>query len=280
MWYNGSWSFRHPFSVWRSGAGGAVDVNIAIPSWWDEFWEQVDADGDDIRITAADGYTELSWQLSGWNSTTRTGTIQIDNMTLVQQRLELGWIYWGNAGAAAVTPSGHTPASPVIGSIYVGAPGPTRVEARRLDPGNVSPPQVVGKLDGVQPSGSASADQLVIWWRLTDLLAGSWGRLLRGRPYHDEWAYAYEASGFSGLYDAGSWEAKTDPYEYFILGQGQYAYQSGDLWVSTTIDGVATADDLIVRLVGGIVSPRGSGTHVTTTYTAPVILRARAPSEA
>ena len=145
MWLNDAWAYRHPIAIYRVGTGTEIDANVAIPAWWDDFWAAVDADGDDIRITGPDGVTELGFQLDGWNSTTRVGTIQIEDFPTPDAgastgRLYLGWVYWGNAGAAAVTPSGHTPSTPSTGYIHLGVPGPDVVEARRLIPGDTRPP--------------------------------------------------------------------------------------------------------------------------------------------
>jgi hypothetical protein len=101
-----------------------------------------------------------------------------------------------------------------------------------------------------------------------------------GRRYHDEWSHVIEVSGFTGLYQAGAYKAKTGAYEEYICANGRYAYDRGRLWVSTVIRGTEAGEDYTVRLAGAITSPRGGGAgNLTMTYTAPVILLARTPTE-
>lgn len=283
MWYDDDWAYRHPVGVLSVATSATEDATIVLPSWWDQFWSAVQTNGEDVRLVEADGVTDLDFKLTGWDKSAKTGTIEIEDLpipnTAAGRKLILVWIYYGNDAASAPTYTTHTPSSPGLGTVYLGAPSPDRVVAARLPPGEVNPAQEVGKL-GDSSTTPDSADTLVLWWRLSDLLAGSWGRALNGRPYHDEWAYCYEASGHTGLYNAGTYKSKSAEYEEYIVGNGVYAYDRGELYVCTVIEGLEADADLVVRVAGAIVRPQANAAgNFETTYTAPVIIRGRTPTQ-
>lgn len=79
-WLSDNWRKRRIINFNNSGAGasGTVDVEFVVPAEWDEFWDNIDINGFDIRITQADGVTLVPYDFASFNSTTRTGTIQVD----------------------------------------------------------------------------------------------------------------------------------------------------------------------------------------------------------
>lgn len=79
-WLNDAWQDRKVINFNNSGAGasGTVDVEYVIDPQWDAFWDAIDASGNELRVTQADGTTVANYNLTGFNKTNRTGTIQVD----------------------------------------------------------------------------------------------------------------------------------------------------------------------------------------------------------
>lgn len=99
------------------GSGPTIDIDASLdlPDW---FWDGVLASGNDLRLTEADGQKEVAFEADSFNSTTRAGTIQVDNYTPDADSLNrylVFWLYWKHTGtpAGASTPltvSGARPA--------------------------------------------------------------------------------------------------------------------------------------------------------------------------
>ena len=95
-WYNGNYLRRESIAVDGSGSSaGAHDVEIAIPSDWDTFWNNIRSDGLDIAIVNADNTLAIFQFKAGFNIPNRDLTIQIDAYQL-QQTGVTGkiFIYW------------------------------------------------------------------------------------------------------------------------------------------------------------------------------------------
>lgn len=102
-WYNADWPYRCAVSV----PGLAVvqtdfQVKISLPSTFD-FINTVDG-GSDIRITAADGTTELPFWIEEWNKAGTTGTIWVKVPSLPITGLTV-YLYYGNP-APVIIPQG------------------------------------------------------------------------------------------------------------------------------------------------------------------------------
>lgn len=127
-----------------SGSAGAIDAELTLPAYLESLWSETQVDGDDIRIVDADGTTKLTYELSGWNQTTRAGTIKIDNYSAPGGGMLLVWLYWGNStytsGGTSVTT-----ASPKTATVEVGAPATNLFVAQREQPGAARPRHVLAK---------------------------------------------------------------------------------------------------------------------------------------
>ena len=113
-WLGADWLYRQPLTIANHTEGnltGAAspEAVVVIPPVMGRFWENVQSDFDDIRITAADGRTLLDWAFDGTPSiANRTMTIQIDNTNHNVSTLygsdaanaSVGaFLYWGNDDA-------------------------------------------------------------------------------------------------------------------------------------------------------------------------------------
>lgn len=100
-WYNANWSYRVPVEsqnakVAEAVTSGYIDLS-ELPSG---FWDHVQNGGGDIRITKADGTTEVAREIVSCDTGTDTGEVHFD-CTGIQTGSDVVWyIYYGNAGAS------------------------------------------------------------------------------------------------------------------------------------------------------------------------------------
>ena len=164
-WYDAAWTNRIPVKVRNTSGGTSADIEVDVSAYqdWDEFWDLVDEDGDDIRVTMADGYTLVDYDLASFSASARTGTIEVDSFAFgsTTNRTYVFYIYWGNAAASAAK-STFTPSSALSGLIYHGRPSPAyKVTAGPTDPDAENPSQTVVK---------ATGEDVRIWFSLEPVL--------------------------------------------------------------------------------------------------------------
>lgn len=156
MWYRtGSTipQYRRAVSVDSSASAAAADAAFTLPPVLSEFWDAIDASGNELRVTDADGFTLLTYQLSGFSKTNRTGTVQLDNISAGVASVQQVWLYYGMSGAASAAGSFVYSASKAA-VLYPGAPldDPRPIRWSPQRPGDTRP----------RESRSKSADE-VIW---------------------------------------------------------------------------------------------------------------------
>jgi hypothetical protein len=104
-WYRETgftWKRRASMSVDNTaGAAGTIDIETVVPATWDQFWDEIDASGNEVRVVDADGSTKLVYAWSGFNRTNRTGTLQIDGYAAPAAGMLHIHVYWNASGAAA-----------------------------------------------------------------------------------------------------------------------------------------------------------------------------------
>lgn len=158
-----NWKYRACITVDVGSATGSRDAQITIPPAWDHFWSTVRSAGEDIRVTAADGTTLVTFDLAGgFSTTTRTGVIEIDNYTVpgTGSRVYTLWLYWGQADCTTGI-SGFVPASPDTGYIELSRPGGRTLVAAPERPGDTIARQRVSKGQG---------ETVHVWINLSPLL--------------------------------------------------------------------------------------------------------------
>lgn len=164
-WLDSDWTRRAAISIDNHAGASQEDITLAIQSDFPEFWDNVQpAAGADIRVTAADGTTLLTYQLVGFNSTTKVCTVQVDNMPLPTAATCVAWLYWGYTNASSAAGSFTISGSEKTGTLEVSVPGsgtevviPCRPEA----PGATVPRAEIGK---------QTAEELHVWWDLSRVL--------------------------------------------------------------------------------------------------------------
>ena len=149
-----SW-FREAGATWRrrasisvdntAGAGGAIDASGAIPAAFDEFWDEIDATGNELRVVDADGVTKLAYSVASFNKTNRTGTLEIDGYSAPAAGMLQVFLYW-NASWAATGAVVTTIAA--AKSLVIETCGPATLDlvtAAPLRPGDTRPRRALGK---------------------------------------------------------------------------------------------------------------------------------------
>jgi hypothetical protein len=228
-WYNTSWKYRWPISINVSTAGATSDVTVDIPADFDLFWNNVLSSGNDIRVTDADGRTLLTYDIAaGFNSTTRVGQLELDNVSTVTGSTDgcsnqLAWLYWGNSGASDAR-SAFAPAAAISGYICLEQPSPDRtVRASNALFSQTRPRERlavhVGATAGSKPD---------IWFDLTDVLVG------RSRPYNS--ASGYEAPRGTYLW-VGNESSKATVANASIESAARFCYDSqGRIYAKFRLD--------------------------------------------
>lgn len=161
-WYDSDWKHRLPVTILPTGAGGTYDIEFQVPDHYDHFWETVDTNGEDVRVTDADGRTLETYDLNGFNKTTRACTFEVDGASLDQNKIGLLWLYYGATGKSTAATT-FAPASAVTGYIAVEEPSDVVILAARERPGATKPSAEVAK---------TPAEEINVYLDVTDVLIG------------------------------------------------------------------------------------------------------------
>ena len=100
----GEWSHRTKFTVQASALSSALTdfpVYVDLSDFGAEFFAQVQSDGGDIRITKADGLTELPYELVDIDTGAQTGEVHFKADVLSDVSDTDFYIYYGNIDAPA-----------------------------------------------------------------------------------------------------------------------------------------------------------------------------------
>ena len=201
-WLDGGWANRVAITVdLASWSSGAIDIEVTIPQDWDAFWDDIDNAGAELRAVAQDGYTLLTYDLSGFNKATRTCNLQIDGLTPTTgaEGVMLLWLYYGNSGAPDAS-TAVTITSPFNGYICLASPRSDRTIVGRPEASQASvAKELVAKEDDVTT---------YLWWDVTQLLHGRRDVNNNSATFEeiDYAGFAVEAAGVpqAGMSTAGS----------------------------------------------------------------------------
>jgi hypothetical protein len=128
-WYTSNYRRRKAVTVRNTGGTATVDADTTIPKDLDEFWDVIDAAGAELRVTAADGFTLLTYDVDNgaggaFDLPNRNGRIRIDAATAYSTADEvlLFWLYYDTVSAAGDGSSVVAMASIQTGYIDRGSP--------------------------------------------------------------------------------------------------------------------------------------------------------------
>jgi hypothetical protein len=187
-WYDKDWKYRAPFTLHNASTGTARDGTFTVPADMGKFWDNVQADLDDLRVTAADGRTVLTYDIASLNYSARTVTIRIDGYDWSAKGWGLantagtantadsvvgGFFYWGNSAAADGAAANVSLSNAVTVGVELALPG------------SGNSPKLIGKSQSKSQTvpGNVivkqSTETTRCWWDLSRLM------LYRDRPVED-----------------------------------------------------------------------------------------------
>lgn len=164
-WFNGSFNRRIPITINASSASsGTHDFEVEIPQDWDDFWDNIRSDGNDIALTDADGKSILNFQFkAGFNLPNRTLTLQAENINLgASNRMRIVQLYWNNPTQGSSLQTVISVSSVLTGHIYLGGPSGFVVKDAGFRPIGTVPTSVFQK---------DPADEVDIWFPVGQALA-------------------------------------------------------------------------------------------------------------
>ena len=106
-WIGNEWSYRRLVTITNPGATLLTDYQVRINLSNNFDFADANSDGSDIRITAADGITELPFWIETWNVAGTQATIWLKVPTLPTGGTSV-YLYYGNASATSIANGGNT----------------------------------------------------------------------------------------------------------------------------------------------------------------------------
>ena len=180
MWYSsGGYTPTRRVSISLDGNGASANYSVTIPAQLDDFWNEIDTSGNELRVTDADGVTVLTYDLSGFSKTNRTGTIRIGAYT-AGSGVEQLFLYYGMSGASSAAGSPAT-SSPRNGYIDLGSPKGRIIPWRPERPGATAPEEQFTK---------GSGEQKWLWFDLGSFLHTASAPVGSAGNKHPEWEEA------------------------------------------------------------------------------------------
>lgn len=199
QWFDpgGVWTKRAALTLDRSAGGApATEFAIPLPTAWDEFWDTVDNDGDELRAVGANG-SLLQYTLDGFDKSNRVGTLLIDDhQTPGLECMVCAWLYWGSTSAQGNAEGTSPSGTPEDGWIELAQPsGPYVVDHAPAVPGNTQPQAIFAK---------TAAERADVWVRLP--IAGSFTQMhkapfLEGPRYCTQTVENTSGSDQSSMYE-------------------------------------------------------------------------------
>jgi len=175
-WLHSSWHFREAVSVHNTGSATTIDISFIVSADFERFWSNVQSNGQDVRVTASDGVTELPYNFAAFNYADRSLTVNVNDYALpggnasISGKTMVIWIYWGYDDGANNTASdgttGFTVSQEITStSIEIGSiarAGCPVIACRGESPTGTTPTPVVA----VKPNES-----IHVWWDFRPHLA-------------------------------------------------------------------------------------------------------------
>lgn len=173
-WYSSNWKRRYPIAIdvlGGSETSGSHDIQVVFPSDWDDFWDNIRADGFDIIVTDSMG-TLQTFHRTAYNYANRELTLSAQSVTFANRNsINVVYVYFNNPDQASDLQSAFVPSGAKTGKIFLNAPSNRIVSQPSQRTGSSTPDYVFSK---------TSSDEVYIWFRVSSLLAS------RIAPYNDK----------------------------------------------------------------------------------------------
>lgn len=199
-WHDRAFRRRFPISVPNSGAvAGTVDIDAVIPKDLDDFWDVIDADGEELRVTDADGYDLLNYDVDdgaggAFDSTARDGRIRIDGAATngFTDSCLIFWVYYDPDETQGDGSTAVTITSALTGYFERGAPSTWIAAAETPRPGLDAPRDRFTK---------TVADEPFLWLDFTEILEQRGTTFAGRRVYEEPREIVYEIQDDTGTPD-------------------------------------------------------------------------------
>lgn len=165
-WYEDNFKRRMPITINSSLiASGVIQFQITIPTYWDDFWNNVRSDGFDVHLVDQNGLG-MTFERLTWNTTTKAASFRSNYGGVKEANvMHTVFIYW-NAPDETSDPSTSVAVapSPLFAYVYLGAPFRNIVNLQNRSGLSTVPTTIFQK----------DPDELIdIWYPISQLLAPS-----------------------------------------------------------------------------------------------------------
>jgi len=203
-WFDADYRRRQIVAIDVTGGSGStatIDSEFQVPSDWDDFWDNIRSDFNDVVVTDSHGNLVSFARKAGANYSTRTLTLQIDGMDIKNDdSFAVAYVYFFEPNETTDRSVSVTIASAKVGHIMLSAPH-SRV---------VNQPASQSALDSpIQSFVKASTDEVHVYFIVNS------GFAKRISPYNERndqegidyvQVFSYDSSGSdaSARYDESS----------------------------------------------------------------------------
>lgn len=226
-WYNDDYKRRMPIVVDGSGhTASNAQVQFNVPSDWDDFWNNIRSDGNDIVVTDKTGDSIVQFE-KGFNYSNRSLSINVFQITTTEESsMHLMYIYWDYPDETTDHETPVTIITALTGYIYLGSPFGNVVNFQTRSGLSTVPTTIFQK----DPD-----EKIDVWFPVSQLLAP------RSLPYN-------ERLDFKGV----------ESFEIEVLNSGgvdqtaMYALEESRVingWIRTRIQAGSTDTDYVIRLI-------------------------------
>lgn len=173
-WYDSDFKQRKPVAVDASATGTgttvAKDVEIQIPDDWDLFWDNIRSDMFDVVVTDANGQLVDFKRKTGADYSTRTLTLQVNDVSTKTLAVNLLFVYYQNPDQTTDLSATFDVSGPLDGHIDLSRPSALLVSQPLQRPPSSEPQTAFVK---------ASTDAIDIFFSTAGLFN------IRANPYND-----------------------------------------------------------------------------------------------
>ncbi len=155
------WTKRTPITINNLSGSSPKDVTVDLSNLGDWFWDSVETNGYDLRVTTSDGNQSVPFEReASWNVGNRAGVLSLSNLTLPHNDAMCPvWLYFKTSATPADGSTTVTPATPLTGHVEPNGQIATTAIVRWR-------PERRGATTPRHHFTKASADELYIWWDL------------------------------------------------------------------------------------------------------------------
>jgi len=203
-WFDADYRRRQIVGINATGGSGTtatIDVEFVVPSDWDDFWDNIRSDFNDVVVTDSEGNKANFARKAGANYSTRTLTLQIDGLSIKNDdSFAVAYVYFFQPNETTDHSTSVTISSAKTGHIMLSAPH-SRVVSQQASQSALDSP--------VQSFIKASTDEVHVFFLINQNFAK---RITPFNERNDEegidyvQVFSYDSSGSdaSARYDIAS----------------------------------------------------------------------------